>query len=181
MPVVLGAGAELTVALAFAPPVAGACVLAVDVTCWLGCETLGVVAVGAEGAGGGEGGGGISALRREAKVCVSLCCGAVEGCERGDALIIEELTSDVIPGALGTAALPEDNKRLMSACNRRASAARHGKAYEFSMLAGGPSRIEGDEMALIRQILPPAGVPVGAYCRCRPCAPGHGGAGGLHL
>lgn len=138
----------MAVALAFAPPVAGACALAVEVTCWLGCETLGcetlgVLPVADEGAGagvadegaGGGGGGGMSASRREAKVCVPLGCGAVEGCERGDALIIEELTSDVIPGALGTAALPEDNKRLMSACNRRASSSRRGKSCKFNMLA----------------------------------------------
>jgi hypothetical protein len=134
---VFAGGAELAAVLGLAPPVAVACALAVDVACWLGCETLGVVAVAAEGTGGGEGGG-VSASRREAKVCVSLGWAAVEGCERGDALIIEELRSDVIPGALGTAALPEDNKRLMSACNQRASSARHGKAYKFSTLAAGP-------------------------------------------
>jgi hypothetical protein len=137
---VLGAGAELAVAPALAPPVAGGCALAVGVTCWLDWGTLAVFADADDNAGGGGGGvgGGTPASRREANGGVSLCCAAVEACKRCDAYISEGLaegfTSDVILGALGTAALPGDSKRLMSACNRRASSDCYGKPCKFNVL-----------------------------------------------
>lgn len=159
LPVVVEGGAELAVAGGeFAAPVA--CVLAAGVTCWLGCGTLGVFVVGV----GGGGAGGISASSREAKGCVSLCWLAADACERCIASIIEELelTSDVILGALGTAALPGDNKRLTCACNRRASFGCQRKAHKFNMLAAWHGRPERVEQRLRGRFCRPRAPPTGA-------------------
>jgi hypothetical protein len=78
-----------------------------------------------DGDGVGGGVGGAPASSSDAKAGESLCWVAAAACERCDARTSAEWTSDIILGALGTAALPDDTMRLMSACNRRASLVRN--------------------------------------------------------
>lgn len=167
LPTLLEGGAELAVALrsALAPRVLAGGVLAA-VSCWPDCGgTLDALLGVADHAAGG--GGATSASSRVAKGCVSLCWLALAACKRCDADMSEEVTSDVILGALDTAALPEGNMRLMSACNRRASSAHHWKSHKFNMLAAYRGKPERPERRSRGRFCRLSADSAGACCRFR--------------